>query len=258
MRRAGVVALNTFREAVRDRVLYNLVFFALLMMAAAILVGQISIGIEDIVIVSLGLSAISLIGLLIALFIGVGLVYKEMDKRTLYALLAKPVRRWEFLLGKFGGLVLTLAVNTAAMAAGLFLVLWYVKHSLASEDSAVLVAVYFILLKLALVVALAMLFSCFTTPLLSILFTAGLYISGLFVQEMRTFHSLTPQPVLEAITRWLSYILPNFQNFDVMASAAHGRAIPAALILENTIYAVVYCAIVLLTAAAVFSRRNLK
>jgi ABC-type transport system involved in multi-copper enzyme maturation permease subunit len=258
MRRAGVVALNTFREAVRDRVLYNLVFFALLMMAAAIFVGQISIGIEDIVIVSLGLSAISVIGLLIALFIGVGLVYKEMDRRTLYALLAKPVRRWEFLLGKFGGLVLTLAVNTAAMAAGLFLVLWYVKHSLASEDSAVLVAVYFILLKLALVVALAMLFSCFTTPLLSILFTAGLYISGLFVQEMRTFHSLTPQPVLEAITRWLSYILPNFQNFDVMASAAHGRAIPAALILENTIYTVVYCAIVLLAAAAVFSRRNLK
>jgi ABC-type transport system involved in multi-copper enzyme maturation permease subunit len=258
MRRAGVVALNTFREAVRDRVLYNLVFFALLMMAAAVLVGQISIGIESIVVVSLGLSAISVIGLLIAIFIGVGLVYKEMDKRTLYALLAKPVRRWEFLLGKFGGLVLTLTVNTAAMAAGLFLVLWYVKHSLASEDSAVLVAVYFILLKLALVVALAMLFSCFTTPLLSILFTAGLYISGLFVQEMRTFHSLTPKPALEAIMRRLSYILPNFQNFDVMASAAHGRAVPASLILENTIYTVVYCAIVLLTAAAVFSRRDLK
>ncbi len=258
MRRAGVVALNTFREAVRDRVLYNLVFFALLMMAAAILVGQISIGIESIVVVSLGLSAISVIGLLIAIFIGVGLVYKEMDKRTLYALLAKPVRRWEFLLGKFGGLVLTLTVNTAAMAAGLFLVLWYVKHSLASEDSAVLVAVYFILLKLALVVALAMLFSCFTTPLLSILFTAGLYISGLFVQEMRTFHSLTPKPALEAIMRRLSYLLPNFQNFDVMASAAHGRAVPGALILENTIYTLVYCAIVLLTAAAVFSRRDLK
>src|SRR5262249_58547694 len=114
----GAVALNTFREAVRDRVLYNLVFFALLMIAAAILVGQISIGIEEVVIVSLGLSAISFIGLLIAIFIGVGLVYKEMDKRTLYALLAKPVRRWEFILGKFAGLVLTLAVNTAAMAAG--------------------------------------------------------------------------------------------------------------------------------------------
>ncbi len=122
MRRAGVVALNTFREAVRDRVLYNLVFFALLMMVAAIAVGQISIGIEQTVIVSLGLSAISVIGLLIAVFIGVALVSKEMDKRTLYALLAKPVRRWEFLLGKFAGLLLTLAVNTAAMALGLLFV----------------------------------------------------------------------------------------------------------------------------------------
>jgi len=181
MRRAGIVALNTFREAVRDRVLYSLVFFALLMMAAAILVGQISIGIEDTVIVTLGLSAISMIGLLIAVFIGVALVSKEMDKYTLYALLAKPVQRWEFLLGKFGGLVLTLAVNTAAMALGLLVVMLYVKHSLQGSDAVVLVAVYFILLKLALVVALALLFSCFTTPLLAILFTVGLYIVGLYV-----------------------------------------------------------------------------
>ena len=103
MKRAAAVALNTFREAVRDRVLYNLVFFALLMMAAAIFVGQISIGIEEMVIKSLGLSAISVIGLLIAVFIGVGLVYKEMDKRTLYALLAKPCGDgnffWENLAG---------------------------------------------------------------------------------------------------------------------------------------------------------------
>ena len=258
MNRAGVVALNTFREAVRDRVLYSLVFFGLLMMAAAILVGQISIGIENLVIVSLGLSAISVIGLLIAIFIGVGLVYKEMDKRTLYALLAKPVRRWEFLLGKFAGLVLTLTVNTAAMAAGLFLVLLFVRHSLERTDIAIIVAVYFILLKLSLIVALAMLFSCFTTPLLSILFTSGLYIAGLFVQEMRTFHTRTPNPAVEAIFRWLSYVLPNFENFDVMAAATHGRAIPASLILENTIYALLYCSIVMLTAAVVFSRRNLK
>src|SRR5213079_2697481 len=141
MKRAGVVALNTFREAVRDRVLYNLLFFALVMMAASIIAGQISIGIEQTVIVTLGLSAISLIGLLISVFIGVGLVSKEMDKRTLYALLAKPVRRWEFLLGKFGGLVLTLTVNTAAMALGLLLVMLYVKHGLGGSDTVVLVAV---------------------------------------------------------------------------------------------------------------------
>ncbi len=258
MRRAGAVALNTFREAVRDRVLYNLVFFALLLMAAAIAVGQISVGIEQTVIVSLGLSAISVIGLLISIFIGVALVSKEMDKRTLYALLAKPVWRWEFLLGKFAGLVLTLAVNTAAMALGLLLVMIYVKHALERSDAVVLVAVYFILLKLALIVALALLFSCFTTPLLAILFTVGLYIVGLYVQELRNLPVEVMSPAMSAFTKWLSYLLPNFENFNVMAMAAHGRAVPGALILQNTLYTVVYCTIVLTAAAVVFSRRDLK
>jgi ABC-type transport system involved in multi-copper enzyme maturation permease subunit len=193
-----------------------------------------------------------------AVFIGVGLVSKEMDKRTLYALLAKPVRRWEFLLGKFGGLLLTLSVNTAAMAAGLFAALYYVKHSLERADGVALVAIYFILLKLALVVALALLFSCYTTPLLAILFTAGLYVSGLFVTEMRGLHGETLAPPVQTLLRWLSYLLPNFENFDVMASAAHGRHIPGTLILHNTAYAVLYCAIVLAAASAIFSKRNLK
>ena len=258
MSRVAAVAWNTFREAVRDRVLYNLVFFALLMMAAAVLVGQISIGIERIVIVTLGLTAISVIGLLIAVFIGVGMVSKEIDKRTLYALLAKPVRRWEFLVGKFGGLVLTLVVNTAAMTAGLFLALLYVKRPLEATDTTVLIAVYFILLKLALVVALALLFSSYTTSLLAILFTAGLYVAGLFVQEMRSFHSETMAPALREGLRWLSYVLPNFENFNVMAAAAHGRMVPAGLVAQNTAYAMLYCGVVLVAAATVFSRRDLK
>lgn len=258
MRNIGIVAWNTFREAVRDRVLYNLVFFALLMMAAAVLVGQISIDIEKTVIISLGLTAVSVIGLLIAVFIGVGLVSKEMDKRTLYALLAKPVSRWEFLAGKFGGLVLTLAVNTAAMAAGLFLVLLYVKHSLERSDAGILVAVYFILLKLALVVALALLFSCFTTQLLAILFTAGLYVSGLFVLDMRTVQSPLMTEAMKTFLRGLSYLLPNFQNFDVMAAVSHGRAVPGTLVLQNSVYTLLYCIIVLFAAGIIFSRRNLK
>jgi ABC-type transport system involved in multi-copper enzyme maturation permease subunit len=254
----NVVALNTFREAVRDRVLYNLVLFALVMMAAAILVGQISLDIEQIVIVNLGLSAISIIGLFIAVFMGVGLVYKEMEKRTLYALLAKPVHRWEFLLGKYAGLLLTLIVNTAAMASGLFLVLLYVKHSLDHSDLYLLIAVYFILLKLALVVALALLFSCFTTPFLAILFTCGIYVAGLFATELRTLQGPKLSPGIAAFLRRLSYALPNFENFNVMALAAHGKAIPHSLILHNTIYAVLYCAIVLFAASVIFARRNLK
>lgn len=258
MKRAGVVALNTFREAVRDRVLYNLLFFGLVMMAASIIAGQISIGIEEKVIVTLGLSAISLIGLLISIFIGVGLVSKEMDKRTLYAVLAKPVRRWEFLVGKFGGLVLTLAVNVAAMGIGLFLALIYVKPALERGDATVLTAVYFIWLKLALVVALALLFSCFTTPLLAILFTAGIYVVGLYVQELRNMPVQVMSRGMTLFTKGLSYVLPNFENFNIMAMAAHSRQVPGTLIAQNTLYAAVYCAIVLSVAVLVFSRRNLK
>ena len=104
MQRVAAIALNTFREAVRDRVLYNLIVFALLLIATAILFGEISIGVQKLILVNLGLAAITFFGLAIAIFIGIGLVYKEMDKRTLYALLAKPVRRSEFILGKFCGL----------------------------------------------------------------------------------------------------------------------------------------------------------
>jgi ABC-type transport system involved in multi-copper enzyme maturation permease subunit len=258
MNRIFSVALNTFREAVRDRVLYNLVFFALLMMAAAIFVGQISLGIESTIIVSLGLSAISIIGLLIAVFIGVGLVSKEMDKRTLYALLSKPIRRWEFLVGKFAGLVLTLTVNTAAMAAGLFLALLFVKRTMENNDTAILVAVYFILLKIAIVVALALLFSCFTSQLLAILFTAGLYLAGLFIHEMRNLSGSKVSPVMQLLFSWISYILPNFENFNIMAAAAHGKSVPGSLILQSTAYAAIYCLIVLAAASVVFSRRNLK
>jgi Cu-processing system permease protein len=258
MSRVLIVARNTFREAVRDRVLYNLVFFALLMIASAVIVGQISMDIETIVMVSLGLSAISLIGLLIAVFTGVGLVSKEIDKRTLHAVLAKPLRRWEFLLGKFTGLVLTLAVNTAAMAAGLFVAMWFVKHSLVRGDSAVLVAVYFVLLKLTLVVALAMMFSCFTSPLLAILFTAGLYIAGLFVAQLRSLQMTQMGPLTQKFLSLLSFLLPNFGNYDVMGAAAHGRAIPRMLVINNTLYTVLYCAIVLSVAAVIFSRKDLK
>jgi len=254
----GVVAVNTFREAVRDRVLYNLIFFALMMIGAAIFVGEISIGIERLVIVNLGLSAISLIGLVMAIFIGVGLVYKEMEKRTLYSLLAKPVRRWEFLVGKYGGLLLTLLVNTSLMTLGLFAALLYVSGRFQRSDVSILVAVYFILLELALVTALALFFSCFSSPMLSTLFTLGIYITGVFSQDIRDFGEVTKNAQLGAVTRVLYYLLPNFHNFNSIAAASHGDPVPLRLIAQNTLYALLYVTVVLLGAATVFSRRNLR
>src|SRR6201993_2306242 len=157
------IASNTFREAVRDRVLYNLIAFALLLSGAAIFIGQISIEIERLVVVNLGLTAVSLFGIVIAIFIGIGLVAKEIDKRTLYAVLSRPVRRWEFITGKFFGLAGTLVVNTLFMALGVFTALLYVSHRFHRSDAWILVALYFIVLQFLIICALALLFSSFSS-----------------------------------------------------------------------------------------------
>src|SRR6201994_3956728 len=128
--RIAYIAANTFREAVRDRVLYNLIIFAFLMIGASLVLGQITIGVERELLVNLGLTAISIFGVLIAIFIGIGLVSKEIDKRTLYTVLTRPVQRWEFIVGKFFGLVGTLVVNAGLMTLGFFAALLYLMRGL--------------------------------------------------------------------------------------------------------------------------------
>lgn len=254
----GIVAVNTFREAVRDRVLYNLIFFALMMMAAAVLVGGVSIGIERDVIVNLGLTAISLFGIVMAIFIGVGLVYKEIEKRTLYSVLAKPIQRWQFLVGKFVGLLLTLAVNTVLMAIGLGAALFYVTRKFERGDGTIVVTIYFILLELALITALALFFSCFSSPILSTLYTLGIYVAGVFSPDIRDIGIVTSSPVVKAVAKFIYYVLPNFHNFNTIAAAAHSETIPWALIWQNTAYASLYVIVILIAASAMFSGRDLK
>ena len=251
------VASNTFREAVRDRVLYNLIAFALLMSGAAILVGQISIDIERLVVINLGLTAVSLFGLVIAIFIGIGLVSKEIDKRTLYTVLSRPVRRWEFIVGKFLGLAGTLAVNTVCMAIGVFAALLYVSHHFQKADGWLLIALYFIILQFLIITALALLFSSFSSPLLSAVFAFALFVIGCFAEDLRGFAGMT-----RGITRWLAtgaaYLVPNFSALNVISSVAHQQPVHGKLIVYNTAYALIYAAMALSGAVLVFERRNLK
>jgi ABC-type transport system involved in multi-copper enzyme maturation permease subunit len=251
------IASNTFREAVRDRVLYNLIAFALLMSGAAILVGQISIGIERLVVVNLGLTAISLFGVVIAIFIGIGLVSKEIDKRTLYTVLSRPVQRWEFIVGKFLGLAGTLAVNTFFMAIGVFAALLYVSHGLQATDVWVLVALYFIVLQFTIITALTLLFSAFSTPIFSALFAFCLFVIGSFAEDLRGFAAMA-----DGATRWLAtaaaYLVPNFSSFNVISSVAHQQPVAVQLILTNTVYALFYVGMAICGAVLIFERRNLK
>jgi ABC-type transport system involved in multi-copper enzyme maturation permease subunit len=255
--RIAYIATNTFREAVRDRVLYNLIAFALLLSGAAVLVGQISIDIEKLVVINLGLTAVSLFGIVIAIFIGIGLVSKEIDKRTLYTVLSRPVRRWEFIAGKFFGLAGTLVVNTFFMAVGVFAALLYVSRHLAGSDGLVLVALYFIILQFFVITALALFFSSFSSPLLSAVMTFALFVIGSFSEDLRGFAKMT-----HGITHWLAtgaaYLMPNFSALNVISQVAHGAPVASQLIVYNTAYALVYTTAVLSAAVLIFERRNLK
>ena len=252
------IVRNTFREAVRDRVLYNLIAFALIMIASALLFGEISIGIQKTILLNIGLSSISVFGLLIAIFLGIGLVYKEMDQRTLYVLLAKPVRRVEFILGKFCGLGLTLLVNTALMAAGFFLALYYVQGKVSLPDPNLLAALYFVFLALLLATALALFFSCFSSPVLSAALTFALFIGGSLADDLRELGRMVEVPWVKAVGEGVYYVIPNFRNFNIISSVAQGHPVPPALLWQNTAYAALYIGLVLAASALIFQNRNLK
>lgn len=251
------IAYNTYREAVRDRVLYNLIVFALLMIGAAVLFGQISIGIERQVVINLGLAAISLFGLAIAIFIGIGLVSKEMEKRTLYTVLARPVRRWQFLVGKFCGLGYTLVVNTFFMTLGFFGALLYVSLGLQRSDLYLLAAIYFIVLQFLIVTSLAMLFSTFSSPLLSAVLAFGMFVIGTFAEDLRGFAELVKGPV-HYVVLVIAYLVPNLASLNVIASVAHDEPVALHMVVVNTLYAVTYTLVALAGAVIVFEHRNLK
>jgi ABC-type transport system involved in multi-copper enzyme maturation permease subunit len=257
MNRISAIAFNTFREAVRDRVLYNLVFFVLLLVAMAPLFGQISIGVQRVLLVNLSLSAISIFGTVISIFVGISLVSKEIEKRTLYPVLSRPVGRGEFIVGKYFGLAGTLFVNTAAMAMGFYFALFLMTRQFTRADANILIAIYFILLQFFVVIGLALLFSSFSTPLLSALFALSMFVAGTFASDLRAFAELTHGP-----QKWLalmsSYVIPNLASLNVITRVSHDQFIPASLVAYNTMYSFFYAAATVAGSLLIFSRRDLK
>jgi ABC-type transport system involved in multi-copper enzyme maturation permease subunit len=256
--RVTAIVRNTFREAVRDRVLYNLVFFVLLLTAAAIFIGELSGGQERKIIVDLGLSAMLLFGVFIAIFVGVGLVYKEIERRTIYAIFSKPVGRGEFLVGKYLGLCLTLFINVVVMAVGVCLALVYVNRGWDPLILKIWPAVLLIYLELMILTAVALLFSSFSSPALSALLTFFIFIIGHFSSDLKQL--ATSMGSISA--RWLFgalyYLLPNFANYSFITPVAHGNSPSMALVAMSAAYAVVYITVVLAAATLIFSRRNFK
>ncbi len=264
----GRVAVNVFKESVRDKVLYNLVVFAVLLIAASFLIGQLTAGQDVKIIKDLGLAAISIFGLLIAVFIGIGLVWKEVEKRSIYVILSKPIRRHEFVLGKYAGLVLTLTVNVVVMTAAFYGVL-AVMHwktdpairaawSVSALDPHLLVAVLLILVELMLVTGIALFFSTFSSPFLSAVLTLGLWVIGHFNADLRNFDQVLASKPAIWLARGLYYVLPNFSAFDVKAQAVYGLPVAPGYVAFTSAYGVLYLAFVLGAAVTVFARRDFK
>ncbi len=255
--RIGAIAFNTFREAVRDRVLYNLLFFVLLLLASAPLFGQISLGIERIFLINLGLTAISLLGIVIAIFIGIGLVSKEIEKKTLYTVLSRPVRRWEFITGKYLGLAGTLVVNTFFMAIGFYAALLLLQRHFTRVDANILTAIYFIVLQFFIVTALALLFSSFSTPIFSAVFSLAMFLAGSLASDLHTLASMSHGPE-GWVAKVASYIVPNLSALNVIVRVSHDQIIPASLVMFNTLYTLFYVVVVIAGAVLVFEFRDLK
>ena len=268
MKATAAIAINVFRESVRDKVLYNLVLFAILLIGASLLIGELTAGQDVKIIKDLGLSATSLFGLFIAVFIGIGLVSKEVERRSIYSLLAKPIHRWQLVVGKYVGLALTLAVNVAVMAVAQYAVLAYLRWGVSADvirawdapplDPKLLVAIGLILVELMLVTAIAVFFSTFSTPLLSAALTFGVFLVGHFSSDLRNFQDAVDSPAAARLARGLYWVLPNLAQFDVKADVVHGQAVPAGYALMSVAYAALYIAMLLVLAVYVFSRRDFK
>jgi ABC-type transport system involved in multi-copper enzyme maturation permease subunit len=250
------IARNTFREAVRDRVLYNLIVFVLLLTAAAVLLGELTDGQEARTIVDLGLTAVLIFGTFISIFVGVSLVSKEIEKRTVYAILSKPVRRGEFIIGKYLGLCLTLLVNTAVMGIGVSLALLYVAGG--QLALAAWAAIAFIFFELTIITAAAIVFSAFSTPALSALFTFMIFVIGHFSSALRDLAATMASPGAKYVFDAIYYLLPNLSNFSFITQAAHGQIPSVSQLGGSLVYAAVFDLILVTIAVLIFSRRNFK
>jgi Cu-processing system permease protein len=262
------IAANVFKESVRDKILYSIVLFAMIVIAASLLLGQLTAGQEVKIIKDLGLSAISLFGHFIAIFIGIGLVSKEVERRSIYALLAKPMSRTELLIGKFFGLLSTLTVNVSVMTAALVAVLAVYAAATPPDvakaweapatDPMIAVAAFLILAELAVVTAIAIFFSTFTSPVLAAAFTVGLVIAGQFGADLKNFEEVVESAPVAWAARGLYYALPNLAPFDVKSQVVHAQPIVPSYVALTVGYGVLYVSALLTMAALFFSRRDFK
>jgi ABC-type transport system involved in multi-copper enzyme maturation permease subunit len=250
-----VIAFNTYKESIRDKLLYNLLIFALLLIGGSVLLSTLTVGERSKIIIDLSLASVNLFGVLIAVFVGIGLVSKEIEKKTIYTIIAKPVHRWQFLAGKYLGLLMTLAVNVALMTACVYAVQLAGEWTLRLE---LLKAIWLIYVELMVVTAAALLCSTFTTSTLAAIFTLALYVIGHFSSSLMDFAKKVGSDGAAAVANLLYYSLPNLEQFNIKGEVVHHVTITVERVFWSTVYGLAYVAVLLVLAVVIFQRRDFK
>ena len=253
--RVSALAANTMREAIRSRVLYTLLFFAVLLISTGVLLSTLTYVEGDRMLQSIGLAAIRFFGAAIAIFVGIGLIHSEVERRTIYTILSKPISRAEFLLGKYLGLVATIWLQVLIMGlvfAGISLL---AGAPLTTQH---LLCLILAAVELALVVALATLFSSFTTPMLAAFFTAGLYVLGHLSRDLRDLGARSDVQSVRWVAKALHGVLPDLESFNLTTQALHALPVPGSEVTFALLYGAGYSALLLLLAVVVFERRDFK
>ncbi len=255
------IAYNTFKEAVRDKILYNLLFFALLMIGGSILIATLTVGEQSKIIMDVGLASINIFGVLIAIFLGIGLVSKEIEKRTVYTILSKPIERYQFILGKYTGLLITLLVNTGIMTVGLYLVLMFNEarwgNSIWNVEPRLIQAVFLIFLELMVLTAVALLFSTFTTSTLAAIFSISVYVIGHASDDLVGLGQKL-SGTASFLLKGIYYIMPNLSQFDIKGQIVHRMTVDPSYIFLTTCYAAVYISLLLVSASLIFRSRDFR
>lgn len=249
-----IIAFNTFKETLRDKILYNILLFAGLIIALSLSFGQWSVFARVQVMQDFGLATMSLSGLLLSIFIGVAMLGKEINSKTIFILATPPVERYSIIIGKYLGLILTLIINYSIMS-----VFFIVMLKLAGGEVSLKIgqAVLLIGMEMAVIVAVSILFSTVTVPVISALLTIAFYMAGHFNDFIDINVVEESNPLLALFLKILYFFLPNLEHFNIRTPVVYNLSLPENYTLMALIYGVIYICIFLFASSIIFSRKDL-
>jgi ABC-type transport system involved in multi-copper enzyme maturation permease subunit len=251
----GAIAINTFKEAARNKIFYLLIAFGIIFALSSRLVGLITLGDATKVLKNVGLASINFFSVLIAIFTGTNLIYKEIDKKTIYNIISKPITRSNFIIGKFLGLAYTLLVALASMAVVFFIFLFI---STGEFDWRILIYFGLLYLELLIITSISLVFSSFSTPILSSIFTVIVYLVGHVLWTFNEFKHKLVEPVTRVFAHFFYYILPNLEKFNLRDQIVVNAEIDMNTVFISIIYGIFYIAALLILAIFIFNRREFK